>query len=127
MLVWYEAKFFFMYLKRVISNAFLILISPLVTVTYAIDKSNDCKAQAFNSWLEELITNIFIQPMHLLMFLVLLYSAGAIAKLYPIVAILFLFGIGKGEKILRGLFKLRGSSIEGIEDGTKFSSLISRI
>ena len=124
MLVWYQAKFFYMYLKRVISNAFLILISPLVTVTYAIDKASDLKAQAFNSWLEELITNIFIQPMHLLMFLVLLYSAGAIAELYPIIAILFLLGLGKTEGIIRGLFKLKGSSISGIEEGTGFTSLL---
>ena len=127
MLVWYQAKFFFMYLKRVISNAFLILIAPLVTVTYAIDKSNDCKAQAFNSWLEEMVTNIFIQPLHLLLFLVLLYSAGAIAELYPIIAILFMFGIGKAEKLLRGLFRLRGTSIEGVEEGTTFSGLIAKI
>ena len=127
MLVWYQFKFFFMYLKRVISNAFLILISPLVTVTYAIDKSNDCKAQAFNSWLEEFITNTFIQPMHLLLFLVLLYSAGAIAELYPIIAILFMFGIGQGEKLLRGLFKLKGTSVGSVTDGTTFSSLVARI
>ena len=127
MLVWYQFKFFFMYLKRVISNAFLILISPLVTVTYAIDKSNDCKAQAFNSWLEEFITNTFIQPMHLILFLVLLYSAGAIAELYPIIAILFMFGIGQGEKILRGLFKLKGTSVGSVTDGTTFSSLVARI
>lgn len=127
MLVWYQGKFFFIYLKRVISNAFLILISPLVTVTYAIDKASDLKAQAFNSWLEELITNIFIQPMHLLMFLILLYSAGAIAELYPIIAILFMFGLGKAEKLIRGLFRLKGSSIEGIDDGTGFAGLIKRV
>lgn len=127
MLVWYQFKFFFMYLKRVISNAFLILISPLVTVTYAIDKSNDCKAQAFNSWLEEFITNTFIQPMHLILFLVLLYSAGAIAELYPIIAILFMFGIGQGEKLLRGLFKLKGTSVGSVTEGTTFSSLVAKI
>ncbi len=127
MLVWYQAKFFFMYLKRVISNAFLILIAPLVTVTYAIDKAADHKAQAFNAWLNEMITNIFIQPLHLLLFLVLLYSAGTIAELYPIIAILFLFGLDKAEKLLRGLLKLRGSTVEGIEEGMTFSGLVSRI
>ncbi len=127
MLVWYEAKFFFMYLKRVISNAFLILIAPLVTVTYAIDKASDHKAQAFNAWLNEMITNIFIQPLHLLLFLVLLYSAGTIAELYPIIAILFLFGLDKAEKLLRGLLKLRGTTVEGIEEGMTFSGLVSRI
>jgi len=116
MLTWYQLKFFFIYLKRVISNAFLILISPLVTITYAIDKSNDMKAQAFSAWLQELITNIFIQPMHLLMFLVLLYSAGAIAQAYPIVAILFLFGLTKAEDILKSLFKLKGSTVQGVRE-----------
>ena len=65
--------------------------------------------------------------MHLILFLVLLYSAGAIAELYPIVAILFMFGIGKAEKVLRGLFKLKGSSIEGVNEGTSFTSLVAKI
>ena len=127
MLIWYQVKFFFIYLKRVVSNAFLILIAPLVTITYAIDKANDCKAQAFNAWLEELITNIFIQPLHLLLFLVLMYSAGAIAVEYPIIAILFMFGLSKAEGILRSLFKLKGSTISGIDDGTKFTSIVKLI
>jgi len=124
MLVWYQAKFFFMYLKRVISNAFFILVSPLVTVTYAIDKSNDMKAQAFNSWLQEFITNIFIQPMHLLLFLVLVYTAGAIAELYPIIAIIMLMGLSQAESILKNLFKLKGASIDNIDAGTSLTGLI---
>ena len=45
-------------MKRSIKMAFLTLMAPLVTLTYAIDKMGDGKAQAFNSWLKELLENI---------------------------------------------------------------------
>ncbi|MDR0979277.1 MAG: hypothetical protein LBL91_05085, partial [Lachnospiraceae bacterium] len=33
-----QAKFFYLYVKRLLSIAFLIIIAPLITITYAIDK-----------------------------------------------------------------------------------------
>lgn len=40
-LIFYQLKFFFLYLKRFLTIGFLIVISPLITVTYAIDKAGD--------------------------------------------------------------------------------------
>ena len=55
--------FFITYIKRVISLGFLIVISPLITITYSIDKIGDGKSQALNTWLKEFhheITNIHL-------------------------------------------------------------------
>ena len=56
--------FVIMYLKRLITIAFLIIIASLVTITYSIDKMGDGKAQGLNNWFKEFLYNIIIQPFH---------------------------------------------------------------
>ena len=46
-LVFYQVKFFLLYAKRMLAVAFLIIISPLITVTYPIDKIGDRKGSGF--------------------------------------------------------------------------------
>ena len=117
MLVYLQFKFFLMYLKRLIITGFLIMISPLVTVTYAIDRAGDNVAQAFKNWRQEMITLVFIQPLHALLFIIFAVSAGEIAKFSIFIAILLLWSISKGETILRTVFKLSaGSSIKTLGD-----------
>ena len=48
-MVFYEIKFFLIYLRRLLSIGFLIVISPLITITYSIDRAGDGKAQAFDT------------------------------------------------------------------------------
>ena len=67
--IWQTLKFFIMYAKRMITIGFLILISPLITITYSIDRAGDQKAQALNSWLKEFIYNVLIQPFHCILYL----------------------------------------------------------
>ena len=58
------------YIKRTIVLALLIVISPLITVTYAIDKIGDGKSQALNTWLREFISTVLIQPFHCIIYIV---------------------------------------------------------
>ena len=46
--------FLIMYIKRMLTIGFLIVISPLITITYSIDKMGDGKSQALNAWLKNL-------------------------------------------------------------------------
>lgn len=104
MLVVFTVIFTFIYLKRVLYMAFLTIIAPLVALTYCIDKTNDGKAQGFNMWLKEYIFNLLIQPMHLLLYFILITSAMSLAGqnvIYSIVAIAFMM---PAEKLLRSLF-----------------------
>jgi len=64
-------SFTFQYLKRVVYMAFLTMIAPLIALTYPIDKVKDGKAQAFSFWLKEYIVNCLIQPVHLLLYTLL--------------------------------------------------------
>lgn len=115
MLVYYQLKFAMLYLKRLFSTSLLILIGPLVTLTYAIDKVGDNKAQGYSRWLKELLVNIYIQPLHAMLYVVFIGSAGEIAKYAPVFAILFLSALSRGEKIVKNVFNLRGlNSINSI-------------
>lgn len=126
-LVFYTVFFAFTYLKRVVYMAFLTMIAPLVAMTYPIDKLNDGQAQAFNKWLKEYIFNLLIQPLHLLLYTVLVASAFDFAGKnvwYMIVAIGFLV---PAEKLLRSFFGFEKATTPGSLAGAAIGAgLISR-
>lgn len=75
MLVGQTIFFFIAYINRMLKVGFLIIISPLISVTYSIDKMGDGKAQALNNWLKEFIYTILIQPFHCIMYIALINTA----------------------------------------------------
>ena len=107
-LMYYQLRFVLAYAKRFMSTAFLIMISPLVSVTYAIDKVGDGKAQGFKNLLKELMVNIFIQPLHALIFVIFIETANNIANIAPILALLFFAALMRAEKIIKTIFDMRG-------------------
>lgn len=111
MLTYYQFKFFFMYLKRMLTVGFLIVIAPLITITYSIDKAGDNQAQAYSTWLKEFLANIFIQPLHALLFLVFMYSISGIMERAPLLAIIFLASLSRGEQLFKTIFKIEGGTM----------------
>ena len=105
-LAYFQVKFFFMYIKRFFTIGFLVVISPLITITYSIDKANDNQAQAFKKWLSEFLVNLFIQPLHAILYIVFIFSTYEIMLRAPILAVIFLWSLSKGENILRRIFKM---------------------
>ena len=69
-LVFYQLKFFIMYLFRVLKVFILTIVSPLMCVTYPIDAIGDGRAQGFNNWLRRMMMEILIQPIHLVIYIV---------------------------------------------------------
>src|SRR5699024_8132153 len=108
-------KFFLIYIVRVFKVDFLIMIAPLICVTYPIDTMGDNKAQAFNNWIKEMIGEIFLQPIHLCIYLVFIYSAGEIAIEATLIAIMFFAALSNGEKIIRRAFKVEGKGLKDIK------------
>ncbi len=80
LIVFQTLKFLVIYLKRMITVGFLIIISPLITITYSIDKIGDQKAQALNTWMKEFCYNILIQPFHCIMYLAFVDVAFTLIK-----------------------------------------------
>lgn len=105
-MVGYEVYFFLKYFKRVLTIGFLIIIAPLITITYPIDKIGDNQAQAYSSWMKLFIGNVFMQALQALLYGVFVFSAAAIADKAPMIALIFFIGIIKGEEVLKKLFRL---------------------
>lgn len=122
-LIIFTVYFTFVYLKRILYMAFLTLIAPMVALTYCIDKINDGSAQGFNKWFKEYIFNLLIQPMHLLLYYILVTSAFELAGknvIYSIVAIGFMI---PAERLLRSLFGFEKASTPGMLNGAAGAAL----
>ena len=116
-LVLFTLYFVYVYLRRVLYMAFLTMIAPLVALTYPIDKISDGQAQGFNKWLKEYLFNLLIQPLHLLLYTILVTSAIELAAtnaIYSLVAIGFLI---PAEKLMRSLFGFEKASTPGSAAG----------
>ena len=108
--------FLLAYLKRMITIAFLIVISPLVTVTYSLDKMGDNKSQALDNWLKEFAYNVLIQPFQCAAYLALVESAMKIltterslsAVVVAFIMIVFLY---EAEKIIKLIFGFNPQSM----------------
>ena len=131
-LVLFTLYFTYVYLRRVLYMAFLTMIAPLVALTYPIDKISDGQAQGFNKWLKEYIFNLLLQPLHLLLYTLLVTSAYDLAAtnaLYSIVAIAFMI---PAEKLMRSLFGFEkattpGSAAGAVAGATMLSSGLQRL
>ena len=112
-----QIKFFVFYFQRVLKIALYIIISPLVCMTYAIDKAGDGRAQGFNQWLKEFMMTIFIQPIHLIIYVVFVYTAGYIAVEYPVLGVMFLLLLDQSEKLIKRMFNVspKGKKLQDIK------------
>ena len=114
-LLFLEFKFFWLYTKRFLMVGLLIVISPLIIVTYSIDKAGDGKAQVFSSWIKEYVVNVLIQPLHALIYMVFVLTANAIAYKSPLVAIALLLSMGSVERMVKVVFDMKGlTTLRGI-------------
>lgn len=112
--------FVLMYVKRIIVLAFLIVISPLITVTYSIDKIGDGKSQALNTWLKEFIFTVLIQPFHCIIYLVFYSSimssvGGSVADALDLGKMIFAvasaFFMLNAENIVKKIFGIQPSNM----------------
>ena len=109
--------FLITYIKRVITLGFLIVISPLITITYSIDKIGDGKSQALNTWLQEFIYSVLIQPFHCIIYIVFVKTSltmfdgvgdGTVNAILAVASMLFML---KAEGIIKKIFGLRADSM----------------
>lgn len=101
--------YLFTYIKRMLTVAFLIIIAPIITVTYSIDKIGDGKSQALNTWLKEFMYNVLIQPFHCIIYLV--FSSILVDLLLDpsnfggaVLAIIIMLFMRQAEGIIRSIF-----------------------
>lgn len=78
-LIWFMVKFAWKYAKRMLTGYILIMLSPLVAISYALDKIRDNKAQSLGKWMKEIAYTILIQAVHCLIYVT--FVSGIIAQI----------------------------------------------
>lgn len=127
--------FLLTYLKRMITIAFLIVISPIVTITYSIDKMGDGRSQALNIWFKEFVYNILIQPFHCVAYLVLGTTAlklmttdanllGGVDITQAVLAVAILIFIFSTEKIVKKIFHFESDSMADVVAGATIAGTV---
>lgn len=114
LIVWQTLGFVIAYLNRTIKIAFLIIISPLISITYAVDKMGDGKSQALNAWLKEFVFTILLQPFHCVIYISLvsmafelLHTGGAADLAAGVLAILCVKFVKTAEQLVRKIFNFQ--------------------
>lgn len=100
MLIYYQLKFIIVYLFRSIKIYFYVVISPLVCLTYSIDKIGDGKSQAFDHWLKEFMGDVLIQPIQLIVYTIFILSASQLINDAPLLMVILLASLSNLEKII---------------------------
>ena len=110
--------FLLTYIKRMITIAFLIIIAPIITITYSIDKMGDGKSQALNTWLKEFVYNVLIQCFHCIIYLALVQTSFNMLEENPVfgignavLAFLMVVFMYQAEDIVKNIFGFKASSL----------------
>lgn len=114
--------FLLTYIKRMITIAFLIIIAPIITVTYSIDKMGDGKSQALNTWLKEFAYNTLIQVFHCIIYLALVQTSFNMLKMgaganpgdmigNAVLAFVMVIFMYQAEDIVKNIFNFKASSM----------------
>lgn len=105
----------FMYYKRMIMTAVLIILFPLVVMFYAFERFMGIdKPASFSTWVQEFIINVFIQSVHALLYVSLvetglrIYEADADNWLFLLFAITAIFPM---EGIIKSMLGLKGNTV----------------
>ena len=109
------------YFNRMLKCAFLTIISPLITITYSIDRMGDGKAQAFGAWTKEYVYTVLIQPFHCMIYMVFVNTAFDLLKevkptsridtlAIAVIAIICLRFVKDAENILRQIFQFKNDA-----------------
>ena len=114
-----EIQIFVFYISRLLKIAYLIIISPLVCVTYSIDKIKDGKAQAFENWIKEFAISVLAQPLQLFIYVLLIDSTGEIISKNMGFGVIFLLLLPYGVRIFKSVLKF-GENSKDFENAGKF-------
>ena len=126
--IWYVLigqllTFIYIYYKRYFMTLFFIAIFPIICIFQAVGIMKDGKARAVSGWLGELISNIFTQFIHCIVYTIvtsivvdILYDGVVNGELINwIIIIVAINFVPKGEEIVRRILRaLSSGSAEGL-------------
>lgn len=97
-------KFFIKYIMRVFKVLFLVVISPIVGVVHTLNKAGEKNgSDAIMKWISSYCMNLYIQPIHAIIYLIFMFSASEIAMNAPFLGVIFLWALERADKIIKAI------------------------
>lgn len=121
-LVYYSIRFILMYFKRFLTVTILALLSPFMSVAYALEKvnKNGKGGEIYGNWFKDFLYSVIIQSIHALIYTVFI---SIILKLTEtsfvgvLLAFFFLHFMVRIDSVVRKVFGLNGKNGQKIALG----------
>ena len=117
-LIYYAIRFLYYYLRRLLHIFILVILSPIVAITSAIEKINkngSSKGGIYGSWLKDYVLTVTQQAVHAIIYVIFIMTILKLVEtslLGIILSFVFLNFMLKAEKIFSKIF--------GYGEGTEF-------
>jgi len=127
-LTWQIITMLVYYYKRIFIIALLIMIFPLIALTFVWDKLNDGRSQALSAWTREFTITVFVQVFHAIVYVFVtnaIYSTLQTNNadfILLIIASSFMF---EGEDILKKMFGGGGEALGSATQSAKNIAFIA--
>ena len=109
-IVWYQLKFFLVYAKRAMQVYVLIIISPLICVSYPIDRISDDRGQALRQWVIDFSTAILMQPFQYMIYVLIFGSFDEIMLKVPLLTAIAFYLLGKSIKVAKKALQIKSNA-----------------
>lgn len=118
LLIYQLVLLMFLYYKRLLTVAVLIIIFPLVIMMYAVEQFlGKNKPASFKTWVQEYLINVFIQSIHALLYLSLVETGLSIYEADPDNWLILVFAIAAifpVEAIVKSMLGLKGGTVTNL-------------
>ncbi len=122
-LVYYGIRFLLVYFRRYLVITILALLSPIISVYYAVQRINGKGrgGQALINWFKDFLYSVWIQSIHALIYTIFVKTALELSEtslLGIVIAFFFLSFMIKVDKVVRDIFGLGGTNSGDLVVGT---------
>ena len=108
-IIWYQLKFFLVYIKRAMQVYMLMIISPLICVSYPIDRIADDRGQALRQWIIDFSTAILMQPFQYMIYVLIFGSFDEIMFKVPLLTAIAFYLLGKSMKVAKKALQIKSN------------------
>ena len=108
-IIWYQLKFCIVYAKRAMQVYVLIIISPLICVSYPIDRIADDRGQALRQWVTDFSTAVLMQPLQYMIYVLIFGSFDEIMIKVPLLTAIAFYLLGKSIKVAKKALQIKSN------------------
>ena len=108
-IIWYQLKFCIVYAKRAMQVYVLIIISPLICVSYPIDRISDDRGQALRQWIIDFSTAVLMQPFQYMIYVLIFGSFDEIMLKVPLLTAIAFYLLGKSIKVAKKALQIKSN------------------